>query len=75
MTEPIRRNEVPSFSIDVKKGGRASIRRKDSNRKTEEVYCHQRQRGRLLEILSLMAKKEKNSSREYVQQKAEVEVE
>ena len=35
---------------------RGSNKRKDPIRQTEEVYCHQCQRGRLLEILSLMEK-------------------
>ena len=58
MTEPKWRDEESSFAIDVKGGGRASNRRKGPKRKTEEVYCHQCQRGRLLEIVSLMAKEE-----------------
>ena len=48
-------NEQP-LAIDVKRGGRASNRRKGPKSKTEEVYCHQCQRGRLLEIFALMAK-------------------
>jgi hypothetical protein len=66
MTEPIQRDEASSFAIDVKGGGRTNNRRKSrqtgraSNKRkrkqTEKVDCHQCQRGRLLEILSLMAK-------------------
>ena len=46
-------NEQP-FAIDVKGGGKASNRIKGPKRQAEEVYCHQCQRGRLLEMLSLM---------------------
>ena len=44
-------NPLPLISNgEEKKKGAASVRQ------TEDKYCHQCQRGRLLEILSLMAK-------------------
>ena len=43
------------FAIDVKGGGKEKQQRVPI-RFLEDEYCHQCQRGRLLEILSLMAK-------------------
>ena len=53
MALSVQRILIKIFAIDFKGGGKAQ---RASVRPSEEEYCHQCQRGRLLEILSLMAK-------------------
>ena len=55
MALSVQRILIKLFAIDVKGGGKAKQQRVPISF-SEDEYCHQCQRGRFLEILSLMAK-------------------